>query len=105
MRPNPQERREHTRESCCLSVKGLTGDSAFKALAKNISLAGAFIETQNVFAVDEKIVLSFTLPGQDEPIKIVGKIVWNGPGGFGVQFTDTPKRLVSAIKFLVPFLT
>ncbi len=101
MRPaKTQERREHPRKPCRIAVKGHAWDSAFEALARNASLGGVFIETPCVFAVDEEIVLSFTLPGQDESVKIIGKIVWNVPGGLGIQFIDTPERLVKGIKSL-----
>ncbi len=107
-----QERRKHTRKSCSVAVKGLVWDSAFKALAKNISLGGAFIETPyafatgdpdlQVFATKEKVFLMFFArpPHHDEPIHVPSNVVWNRPDGFGVEFMDTPDRLEAMIEAL-----
>ncbi len=100
MRPKSKERREYPRKACSAAVAGASWGPTFNGCIKNISAGGVFIETPHAFAVDEEIVLSFTLPGQDEPIKIVGKIVWNVPGGVGIQFTDSPERLVKGIESL-----
>jgi Tfp pilus assembly protein PilZ len=81
-------------------VDGVVKDCAFKSLAKNASLGGVFIEAPVAFAIDEEIALIFTLPDQGEPIRVVGKIVWNAPSGLGVAFQHTPERLATMVEAL-----
>ena len=100
MRPNKtQERREHPRKSCSLAVKGFAGDSAFKALARNASLGGVFIETPNRFPADETIFLLFNAhPLYAEPIMVVGRTAWGNSRGVGIEFTDVPLSLTTMIE-------
>ncbi len=99
MEPHKHEdQRRHPRKPCSVAVDGLAWDSAFKALARNISLGGVFIETPSPFAIDEEIVLIFTLPDREERIKVVGKIVWNVRGGLGVAFDKAPEPLATMIE-------
>jgi Tfp pilus assembly protein PilZ len=93
-----EEQRRHPRKSCGLPVDGLAWNSAFKALARNISIGGVFIETRKRFAIDEEIVLIFKLPEHQERIKVVGKIVWNIPGGLGIAFEKVPDRLATMVE-------
>ncbi len=78
-------------------MKGFHEGSPFKAVAKNISLGGAFIETPHNLPVNERFVLSFF---RLKPVRVIGTIIWNAPGGFGVAFKDIPKRLATEIKSL-----
>ncbi len=94
-----KERRKHPRKSCCMAVDGFARGSGFAAIAWNISLGGAFIETPYRFTPDEEIFLLFIpRPYQQDPIKVASNIVWNGQGGFGVAFQDTPDRLATMIE-------
>jgi Tfp pilus assembly protein PilZ len=95
-----EERREHPRKPCLISADGATGDSAFNGFIKNISAGGVFIETPQAFAVGEEVSLTFSCPGHEDPVKIVGEIVWNVPGGLGVKFKTPDERLEAVIKAL-----
>ena len=64
----------------------------------NLSLLGLFIETSNISSPGEKMKLKFLLPGEDQPIKCMGRVSWiasaetsgqNGsPRGMGIEFVD-----------------
>ncbi len=97
-----EERRRYPRKPCHLTVGGFDKDSAFKGVAKNISLGGAFIETTHPFTVNKEVFLSFF---ERDPVKVVGKVAWTASDGAGISFKNTPQRLAMAIKFLVPYLT
>ncbi len=97
-----EERRKRPRKSCRLAVDGLASNSAFKGFAKNIGLGGVYIETPHAFAVTEEVILSFF---GGEPIRVAGKVAWTASGGVGVAFKNTPQRLASAIKLMVPHMT
>jgi len=50
--------------------------------------------------VGEEIILTFSYPGHENPVKIVGEIVWNVPQGLAVKFKTADERLEAAIKAL-----
>jgi Tfp pilus assembly protein PilZ len=97
--PNRQEeRRKHPRKPCAMAVDGSTWDSAFNGFIKNLSAAGVFIETPHAFAVGEQIRLTFSYPGLEDPVEVVGEIVWNVPQGLGVKFNTPDERFEAMMK-------
>lgn len=64
----------------------------------NVSTGGLFIETDNPPAGSTPLRLEFFLPGQDRPIRCLGRVAWVNaedgqenpqlPRGMGVQFVD-----------------
>ncbi len=95
-----EERRKHSRKPCFMAVEGATWDSAFNGFTKNIGAGGVFIETPQAFAVGEEITLTFSCPGHENPVKIVGEIVWNIPQGLAVKFKTADERVEAVIKAL-----
>jgi Tfp pilus assembly protein PilZ len=95
-----EERRKHSRKPCFMAVEGATWDSAFNGYTKNIGAGGVFIETPQAFAVGEEITLTFSCPGHENPVKIVGEIVWNIPQGLAVKFKTAGERVEAVIKAL-----
>ena len=64
---------------------------------RDISNSGVFVETEEDLPIDLRVGLAFTLPGDDEPVRIVGRVARRvppgGPGripgaipGLGVEF-------------------
>ncbi len=94
------ERREHPRKPCFISADGAACDCAFNGFIKNISTGGVFIETPQAFAVGQEITLTFSYPGHENPVKIVGEIVWNIPQGLAVKFKTADERVEAVIKAL-----
>ncbi len=95
-----EERRKHPRKPCSVDVDGASWDSAFNGCIKNMSAGGVFVETPSVFAVGEEIKLTFSFPEHEEPIEIVGEIVWNVPQGLGVKFKSPSQQVEAMIKSL-----
>jgi len=79
--------RGDSRKPCLIQVLGNVQNQTFKSYIIDISTVGVFIETNESFAVGQKIALAFTLPGQNTMIKLPGKIAWKGLQGIGVKFT------------------
>lgn len=91
--------RENPRKPCLIKVIGAVQDQTFKSYIIDISMVGVFIETSADFAVGQSIKLAFALPGQKDPIKLTGKIAWQGLQGIGVKFvklTDNHKKTIQA---------
>jgi uncharacterized protein (TIGR02266 family) len=68
-----------------------------QAPACNLSARGVFIQTATPFEMGEQVLLRFTLPGQETPVKVMGQVVSrnldpNKPGGegMGIRFMDLP---------------
>lgn len=64
----------------------------------NVSTGGLFIETEDPPTISTPLRLEFFLPGQERPIRCLGKVAWLNaedgqqnrqlPKGMGVQFVD-----------------
>lgn len=81
-----KDQRKHPRMPCSIITEYMLGGQVHKDRIKNISLGGAFIQSQNSFPVSLEISHSFFFPNFEIPIQSKSKIVWNGPDGFGVKF-------------------
>ena len=88
---------KHPRNPSFLGADGTTWDFAFGEFIKNMTAGGLFLETPKTFAVGEEITLTFSYPGYEIPVKIVGEIVWNVPQGLGVKFKTPRERLEKVI--------
>jgi Tfp pilus assembly protein PilZ len=51
-------------------------------------LCDVFIETQRPLFVGEELLLSFSMPGVDKPLKVNGEIVQVNRSGIGVEFKN-----------------
>jgi hypothetical protein len=80
--------RRHPRKPSKIPVDCLIGDFSFTHFIQNISKSGAFIETQLPFLINKAVTMSFCLPGNEVPVKTLGKIARTDSKGIGVQFDD-----------------
>jgi uncharacterized protein (TIGR02266 family) len=74
----------------------------------NLSTGGIYVETGQALAVDERITLVFSLPGQERAIHCQARVAWVNvaqqpskpslPPGFGVQFVDMSLDDLHAIR-------
>jgi len=84
--------RRHLRTFVKLKVEATIGQATRFATVSNISLGGAALETDEKLPMGEIIKLQFFLPGDDEAISVIGKVVRDsageGPRSYGCQFLD-----------------
>lgn len=76
-------------------VKG--GAVAFRGTARDISLGGIFFLARNVLPMGAELVVSITLPGQDDELALPGIVRWQRPDGMGVEFEPLGERETRAL--------
>ena len=94
---NFAEKRKSLRFPVQLPVDFGRIDYYMSSLCSNISRSGLYIETSEVVDVGNKVTLFITFPHRDEPLKLLGKVMWkrhtpaldlnnNTLAGLGIQF-------------------
>ncbi len=78
-----------------------------------MSSGGLFLKTDILFHVDEKLLLSFTLPGESKIVTCRSKVAWVNlkdepmkpelPPGIGIQFVDFPEEHSELIQNLLKY--
>jgi len=99
-RPDRADRRRSARTEFVVRVDYSTVDQLFSDFATNINEGGLFVETDRPHPVDTEVSLHFRIPGDGEPIRVHGKVVWTRgsgrgePPGMGIEFgeLDPPSR-------------
>jgi hypothetical protein len=81
-----KERRLYPRVPCFLLVDFAVQDCAYRAFIRNISVEGAFIQSQRPIPPGPDVTLVISFLQDQSPVKIVGDIVWMGEEGIGVRF-------------------
>ena len=81
MRGNP-------RKICLISVKCKVEDRSFKSYIIDISAVGAFIESNDLFPIGQKITMELKLPNHHAAFQLKGRIARSGSKGIGVKFYD-----------------
>jgi hypothetical protein len=61
------------------------GGAVVVGKTRDLSVGGAYIESQDIPAFGSKVVCAITLPGQGE-VRIQAIVRWTKPDGFGLQF-------------------
>lgn len=89
-----QERRRSSRSALLVRVDYSTVDELFSEFTRDINEGGLFIETEKPRPTGTLVSMQFNLPGSDEPIQTVGRVVRISPGdaecppGMGIEFDD-----------------
>ena len=86
-----RDQRKQPRTLCSIITEYTVDNRLHKGTMENISPGGAYIANQPLFPVNQEISQSFFIPNFEIPIRSMGKIIWVGSDGFGVQF----KRFLS----------
>lgn len=61
------------------------GGAVVTGITRDLSIGGAFIESQDIPAFGSKVTMAIQVPGQGE-LRLVGIVRWTKPNGFGLQF-------------------
>ncbi len=103
------ERRQSPRMDVEVEVHYRTAQEFVAAYGRNISGGGLFVSTTEPHALNQPVLLRFTLPGVDHRFEIKGIVVWSHsapgsslPSGMGVKFVqiapEDTKRILDFVK-------
>jgi uncharacterized protein (TIGR02266 family) len=101
------EKRRQPRHAVRLEVNYRCGDTYLFSRSSNLSEMGIFLTTPTPLGKGTRIELSFSEPGIEEPIRVLGEVVWTlqaGPGiepGMGVRFIDPSPEARARVKALI----
>jgi len=87
-KPKFKEKRKYPRKQTLIWVECSGGRCNLYDFVQNMSVSGLFIETLVPFFVGEELSMSLSLPGEEDPKKIHGKIVRVETRGIGVQLDE-----------------
>jgi type IV pilus assembly protein PilZ len=87
------ERRSSPRAEIVVRVNYQTVDALFSEFASNINEGGIFVETEDPQPIGTAVELEFKLPGSDQPVEVVGRVVrtteegeHSQVSGMGIEF-------------------
>ena len=83
-----KEKRKHPRKKTFIHIDCSGNKCAFTDFIQNISDSGLYIETQMPLFPDQELSLTFSPPGAEDSVKIIGEIVRVDSRGIGVQFDE-----------------
>ncbi len=101
------DRRKSDRADLVVRVDYYTVDELFSEFARNINEGGLFVETDTPHPVGTEVHLQFHVPGAEEPLRVVGRVVRtsgedrNEPNGIGIEFDDLDRQARQRINQLV----
>jgi Tfp pilus assembly protein PilZ len=94
---NNNERRRYSRKACLIPLTYVVQNRQYDGYILDISDHGVFIETGNFFFSGQEIIITFSAPRFQKPLKITGEIVWSSQDGMGVKFNDLTTHQRKAI--------
>jgi type IV pilus assembly protein PilZ len=106
-RPVGVERRRSSRVDLVVRVDYKTVDELFSEFARNINEGGLYVETDTPPELGSPVALQFQVPGSDEPIQVMGRVVRvsegtaSEPPGMGIEFEDLGAQSRELINELV----
>jgi uncharacterized protein (TIGR02266 family) len=86
------ERRRAERAPVVVRIEYSTVDALFSDFTRNINEGGIFVETDEAIPLDEKVELKLRLPGSNEFVHVIGRVVRVEPttatsaGGIAIEF-------------------
>ena len=89
-----EERRRTIRSDLLVRVEYSTIDEIFSEFTRDINEGGLFIETEKPRPTGTEVAMRFNLPGNQEPLQTVGRVVWvrsaggDAPAGMGIEFDE-----------------
>ncbi len=101
------ERRSSPRTDLIVQVNYQTVDDLFSEFARNINEGGIFIETETPQPIGTRVQLEFKLPGADQPIEVIGRVVReeqggsSGVAGIGIEFENLDSEVCQQINEIV----
>ena len=93
-----KERRRNLRKACLMPVDYSIQGRQFKGYILDISIQGAFIETNDYYFSGQEIVMKFAVPHYQKPLTLSGEIVWSSQNGIGIKFERLTPHQIDVIK-------
>jgi hypothetical protein len=93
--------RSHARRRCQIDVDYDTRDGSFRNTIKDISIGGAFIETQEAFVIGQEIDLYLTSPINRVSCMVTATVVRRDKNGIGIKFENLTRRQQGIIMSIV----
>jgi len=88
------ERRRTERTDLLVRIEYSTIDEIFSEFTRDINEGGLFIETEKPRPMGTEVAMRFNLPGGEDPLQTVGRVVWvrsaggSLPAGMGIEFDE-----------------
>ena len=107
IQPKGVERRRSGRVELVVRVDYKTVDELFSEFARNINEGGLFVETDSPPEVGSSVALQFQIPGNEEPIQVMGRVVRVSGGdaqeapGMGIEFENLDSQSRDLINDLI----
>ncbi len=99
-----EEKRVHPRVPINVDVSCERKDGpAVSGVAKDLSLGGMFIESEQAVEFGTDLTIVTRLPGASGDSRLPAVVRWAKPGGFGVQFGLLGARETHAITSLLRY--
>ena len=70
----------------------------FKGYILDINTHGAFIETNDYFFSGQEIIMTYSVPHYQKPLRVTGEIVWSSQNGIGIKFSRLSPHQTEVIK-------
>ena len=101
------EKRSQPRHVIRLEVNYRCGDTYLFSQSSNLSEMGIFLATPTPLGKGTQIELSFADPGSQDPIRVLGEVMWTLHAkagvepGMGVRFIEPSAEVRSRVKALI----
>ncbi len=98
-----EEQRTSIRAEKRLAVEFSSNCPPIQAFVEDLSVSGMYVDVDQALPAGNTLEFSLSLPDADAdtPIKGSAVVVWSGPTGMGVEFTDLSDAGRDRIKFFV----
>jgi len=94
-------KRDHERTDLFDIVDYIVGGNYYRDFVEDMSESGIFIRTNQAFKVGQKILITFTSPNLERPIKLNGQIARTLPEGIGVKFNQESQVQEDMIRSII----
>ena len=104
---NAAERRRSHRAEFLVRIDYSTVDELFSEFSRDINAGGLFIETDKPSPTGTVVSMYFDLPGSEEPIQTLGRVVRissgdsEDPPGMGIEFDELTPEARARIDALI----
>ena len=98
---NNGDKRRLPRKDCLINVNMMLQGPNFNSYILDINQNGAYIETNESFAVGQQMKLTFASPSSRKPLDITGEIIRKDGQGVGIRFQNLSDNELQTIRSFV----